>query len=269
MIESEEKALSILNSLEEICSDLERAMRILRKENTEIANALCRILVKFFWEMEYPILETHPSLHSTAKIGAKYKDCAVYKIIQYHTISKEYNIIKSGIPPEDSRRILAEIRNKFPNHQDYMFWLDFEKCFFPEDQKNSPDMLPSRITYPFIIKELERICSMIELSGSELQKDDIKLAEAFYKRSGEILLTVEGPIVKLHPSLRPAAMLGRRYRHCRYKVVRYDGNSDFCTTVKSAVPPEDAQRVLSEIEKGDRKNQNDFFYLELELPCIS
>ena len=111
MIESEEKALSILNSLEEICSDLERAMRILRKGNTEIANALCRILVKFFWEMEYPILETRPSLHSTAKIGAKYKDCAVYKIIQYHTISKEYNIIKSGIPPEDSRRTLTEIRN--------------------------------------------------------------------------------------------------------------------------------------------------------------
>ncbi len=132
MIESEEKALSILNSLEEICSDLERAMRILRKENTEIANALCRILVKFFWEMEYPILETHPSLHSTAKIGAKYKDCAVYKIIQYHTISKEYNIIKSGIPPEDSRRtltekkVLSEIEKGDRKNQNDFFYLELE-----------------------------------------------------------------------------------------------------------------------------------------------
>lgn len=264
MIESEKKALSILNYLEQICSDIESLMYILRKEDCKVANALCQVLVSFFWEIENPIIINYPSLHSIVKVGAKYKDCVVYKITQYNKLSHSCCIVKSGILPKDSQKVLTEMKNKFSNNQDFIFLLSIENCFFPKNNENIPNILPSKMKFPFIIKELERICSIIESLGTCLQKEDVKLAEALYKRSADILLNIEGPIVKTYPSLRPVAMLGKKYQHYKYKVIKYDKNLNSCSIIKSAILPEDAQRVLTEVENNFNKDQNCFFYLELE-----
>lgn len=263
MIKSEEKALCIIKDLEKICSDVENLECLQRKDDNNLSIALCRILANLFWEVEYPIMITYPSLSSLAMIGTKYKNCT-YKITQYHKNPVSYCVVKSGILPQNAQRIFAEMEHEFSEDPNLKFLLAIENCFPPEEIGDIINTIPSKIKAAFIIKESERICSEIELLVTSLRKDDKTLAEKLCKILGNFLFDIEGPTIRANPSVRPVVMLGEKYKDCNYNVVRYDKISDSHPVMQSGILPKDAKRVLSEIEQKFHKDPNSFFYLELE-----
>lgn len=215
MVESKIKEELIIKDLEKINSDIEQLSQFLMNEDKGFSEILCKVLSFILLNIEYPIIEKHPSLHPDFMIGEKYKN--------------------------------------------YTFKLN--STFSEPNRENK---IKSKIKAAFVIKELERISFDIEQLSKLLMNEDKKSAKLLCEILSVILFDIEGPIIRKHPSLRPVVMLGKKYKNCAYRVVKYDKNSGSSCIVEKGVLPKDSSRVLAEIENKSPKEQDSFFCLELE-----
>lgn len=134
----------------------------------------------------------------------------------------------------------------------------------PLSELNRRNQIVSRMKAAFVVKELERISSDMEQLEWRMINEDKKFAELLCKILSVFLFDIEGPIIRDHPSLRPAVMLGKKHKNSTYKVIKYDKFSGSSHTVKSGIPPADSARVLAEIETESSHDENTFFGLALE-----
>lgn len=125
-------------------------------------------------------------------------------------------------------------------------------------------MIESEAKASLILKDLEKISSEIANLERFLIKEDEKLSEALCRIIADIFWRIEHPIIREYPSLCSLVVIGERYKECTYRIVRSDRNAFTCSVLKSEILPENAARVLSEIENSHPKNQNVHFYLEVE-----
>lgn len=78
------------------------------------------------------------------------------------------------------------------------------------------------------------------------------------------MFEIEGPVIADYPSLRPAAMLGEKYKNCTYRIICHDYNSNTDSINKTGILPEDAEKELAKQENESADKPNQLFYLELE-----
>lgn len=128
-------------------------------------------------------------------------------------------------------------------------------------------MIESEMKASLIVKDLERINSDIAQLERFLIKEDEKIAEALCKIIASIFWEIENPIIQEYPSVCPLVVVGEKYKKCIYRVVKSDRSAFTCCIVESKILPEDATRVLAEIENKYPENQDVRFRLEIE-SCI-
>jgi len=92
---------AIVTAIEQISSDLAQLEEMLRKEDSVIAEALCKLIGRIFWGIEKPLLDDCPSLCPLVRVGEKYKKCGC-RIVEFDRRTSACRVIKSGIPAEEA-----------------------------------------------------------------------------------------------------------------------------------------------------------------------
>ena len=125
-------------------------------------------------------------------------------------------------------------------------------------------MIKTKTKAAFVVKELERISLELGRVGESVYHDDPMFCEQVFKIISKIMFEIEGPVIADYPSLRPAAMLGEKYKNCTYRIICHDYNSNTDSINKTGILPEDAEKVLAKQENESADKPNQLFYLELE-----
>ena len=106
-------------------------------------------------------------------------------------------------------------------------------------------MIKTKTKAAFVVKELERISLELGRVGESVYHDDPMFCEQVFKIISKIMFEIEGPVIADYPSLRPAAMLGEKYKNCTYRIICHDYNSNTDSINKTGILPADAEKELA------------------------
>ncbi|MGE4564879.1 MAG: hypothetical protein AB7F32_08410 [Victivallaceae bacterium] len=122
----------------------------------------------------------------------------------------------------------------------------------------------SKMNAHAIITAIEQTSSDLAQVEKMLRQEDQVIAGTLCKLIGRIFWGMQRPLIDDCPSLSSLAVVGEKYKKCICRIVEYDRGAQKCNVIKSAIPAEEANRVLAEISSKTHENADLSYTLEVE-----